>query len=762
MGSLNKKPMLALLPFIVAVILLAGCASQKPEVAAEPPSVQPPQPQPSTQSSLKSFSSYDEIYSFLETSNPEAYRSAFNIFGFAPGLAGPRSLALKESADSGSPDYSATNIQVEGVDEPDIVKTDGKYIYVVKEQDDAYLQGPFGYYPKSKIKVIEAYPPSQMKQVSEITIDGTASEIFIHGNMLVVFGNIHVPFYSPQPLRAEVRCSRCILPPRYSDNFAFMRVYDLSDKSAPKLVKRIEVKGSYQDARLINGKVFAVYSDYPSYVYPVPIYRVDGNEKEILPSEISYFDYPDSGYGYSILSEVDLADLKSEGARRIFLLGQSQTLFVSANNLYIASISYDYYDPTWRIYNEVFEPYFDEETKRKIEEIDALNISPWRKERMKADQAVRFIQSKLYNPLDLSANYELREELMAKLIQKQNQISEGYRTIENTEVHKFALDGKFTYKGKGAFPGRVLNQFSMDEHEGNFRIATTKGNLWDSRQKPENNIYIADSEMRLIGKLEGLAPDETIYSARFMGDRAYLVTFRQIDPLFVIDLSSPSSPKVLGKLKIPGYSNYLHPYGEGYLIGIGKEVIEYKKFGQDIALQQGVKLSLFDVRNVEEPKEVAKFVIGDRGTESPALYDHKAFLFSKEKNLLSIPILLAKVNPLSGDIFNPEAYGDYVFQGAYVFSVSPDEGFRLLGAVSHAKSTGFSEKHGYFLDYGRNVKRSLYIGDYLYTISDAYVKSSYIGEFQNQTAPPSAVLPYELPEVSQVAIGKAQEALSLQ
>src|SRR3989338_2964753 len=151
-----------------------------------------------------------------------------------------------------------------------------------------------------------------------------------------------------------------------------------------------------------------------------------------------------------------------------------------------------------------------------------------------------------------------------------------------------------------------------------------------------------------------------------MGERAYLVTFVNIDPLFVIDLSNPANPAVLGELKIPGYSDYLHPYDDTHLIGIGKDAAPSDR--DDFAYYQGLKLSLFDVSDVSSPKEIDSFSIGDRGSESFALHDHHAFLFSREKNLLVIPVTEAKVDPSDyvGEI-PQSAYGKTVFQGAYVF-----------------------------------------------------------------------------------------------
>ena len=657
------------------------------------------------------------------------------VKNLAPTSAPSPSATGAESGTSqsvGASDYSQTNVQVKGVDEPDFVKNDGKYIYVVKNEYDngGRSYNPFGSGSTGKVKIIDAYPAAQMKQAGEIDIEGTVSELFIYGNKLVVFGSIYVPFYYPRALSADVRCLGCTMPPYYSSNFAFMRVYDISDKSSPKLVKRIEVKGDYKDARMIEGKVYAVFSDYATYSYPVPLYRVDGADRQVAPADIKYFDYPDSSYSYNIFTGLDLNDLSKEESRKVVLMGASQNLFVSAENMYVTFTTYDYYDPAWKIYNEVFSPYFDAATKQKMADIDAMNISKWRKEKLKSEEALYFIQNRIFNPLDLTVDTELRTELTKKLQEKQSESSEQYRSVENTEAHKFALDGSFTYKGQAAVPGHVLNQFSMDEYNGHFRIATTSGNTWDSKNPSSNNVYVIDEGMKVVGKLEGLAKGESIYSARFMGNRGYLVTFKKIDPLFVVDLSVPTDPRVLGQLKIPGYSDYLHPYDETHLIGLGKDAEAAEGENRDFTWYQGVKLSLFDVGDVAHPKEIAKYEIGDRGTDSYALQDHKAFLFSKEKNLLAIPVLLAKIDPLKYPKgVEASTYGDYVFQGEYVFDVSLEKGFVLRGTVSHTDSDEFA-KSGYYWYSGSSVKRALYMDSTLYTVSDIYVKANDLGTLQ--------------------------------
>lgn len=272
-----------------------------------------------------------------------------------------------------------------------------------------------------------------------------------------------------------------------------------------------------------------------------------------------------------------------------------------------------------------------------------------------------------------------------------NNIYIALREHERTLVYRLHIDGNtIECSASGEVPGYVLNQFSMDEFGDYFRIATTTGLGTD-----KNHVYVLDMSLKTVGRLEGLAPREEIYSTRFMGNRCYLVTFRQVDPFFVVDLSDPTMPKLLGELKIPGFSKYLHLYDENHIIGIGKQ-------------GSNVKMSLFNVVDVTAPIEEANFIVGTT-SNSPVLDDHKAFLFSKSKQLLALPV--------SMDTFVVEGgrYTWHRWQGAYVFNITLEEGFVLRGNVTHQENSTAYEYH-------LHVKRILYIDNVLCTISDKKVK----------------------------------------
>ena len=282
----------------------------------------------------------------------------------------------------------------------------------------------------------------------------------------------------------------------------------------------------------------------------------------------------------------------------------------------------------------------------------------------------------------------------------------------NTELYKFAVDGtNIEMTARTTIEGSVLNQFSMDEYEGYLRVATTTGNAWGSEGDSNNNLMIYDENLNEVGKLTDLARGERIYSARFMGEKAYIVTFRETDPLFVIDVADPKNPTVLGELKIPGFSNYLHPLDDTHLIGIGYdtkvEIDSYSK--QPIVYTMGMKISLFDVTDVDNPIEVDNEIIGGRGTYSDVQHDHKALYRDQANGHYGFPI----------SIYDEEKY---VGSGALVYHITP-KGIELAGDfVKKAQGEQYEE-------WETMVRRLLYIDNTLYTIANheitAYNKQNF-------------------------------------
>ena len=646
----------------------------------------------SDQIALNKFSSYEELKTFIENASSLPHNSWVRA-GELTEENFDSQAAVPTAAEAKYTVHSETNIQVEGVDEADIVKTDGEYIYIVSG---------------GKLTIVKAYPPEEARVLSKISLTGGIAGIFINGDKLAVFETEYgvYPLYegeiaydasisseevtepaevdepstapsqtngskkddeddenrtspinpvpvdespSEEPSKPEEPSQ--VEPIVYEPPTTSIKVYDISDRGNPVLTRNFSVDGNYFSSRMIDDYVYVVATQYAVFIETdifLPRVHSDNETEVIAADEIYYYNFSDSSYSFTSIIALNIQNDAQAPTHETILMGATSTLYVSQNNIYLTFPNY-----TWQ----------ENETMKT--------------------------------------------------------------SIQRISIDKQAI----TFAAQGEVPGYILNQFSMDEHNGYFRIATTVYSYtWRTfidestveEETDKNNVYVLDMNLNIVGKLEDLAPGEQIYSARFMGDRLYLVTFRNIDPLFVIDLSSPTAPTVLGQLKVTGYSGYLHPYDENHIIGIGKET-EYDA-EEDFAWYQGVKISLFDVSDVSNPVEIAKYEIGDRGTESPVLYDHKALLFDRERNLLVIPVLVAELDESDYNGEVPDwAYGEYVWQGACVFDISLD-GIELRGRITHMDDNADLLKSGYYFGSYYTVQRSLYIEDVLYTISSMKVK----------------------------------------
>jgi inhibitor of cysteine peptidase len=573
-------------------------------------------------SGLRTFGSMLELRSYVENglNNPKNRGPVFMEDAAAPQL-----------AMAGAAEYSETNVQVAGVDEADIVKTDGAYIYLASE---------------NRLLIVKAYPADQMAILANLTVEGRISGLFIGEDRLVLFEENS--FFTPRPL-----IERDVMIAPYTSGFS-VKVFDTAQKDDPALIRDISANGTYINSRMIGDWVYvvasqpAVYWLQDQYDVVLPAIESNGETREVPPTEVRYSDNGDVSAAYTLIIAVDIQDETEEPATEAMLSGYATTLYVSQQNIYVV-----------------------------------MPESGWWS-------------------------------------------SEG-----ETVIHRIAFDqGTVKVEATGTVPGQILNQYSIDEYEDHLRIATTTTAFSQERSLSSNNVYVLDQELKTVGTLEDLAPGERIYSARFMGAKGYLVTFKKVDPLFTLDLSDPQAPKVLGKLKIPGYSSYLHPLDEDHIIGIGKETVESKQ--GDFAWYQGIKVSLFDIGDVNNPKEVSQYVIGDRGTDSPVLYDPHALLFDTRNGLLVFPVLETAIYPEKyPQGVPPDAYGEYVFQGAYVLRVDANTGIALEGTITHIDDPDVFLKSGYYLYSPREIIRSLYIDDTLYTISAEQIRANNIDTLED-------------------------------
>jgi inhibitor of cysteine peptidase len=626
-----------------------------------------------------------------------------------------------QGAAESKPAYSSTNVQVEGVDEADIIKTDGSYIYQVN---------------RNRVIIAAAYPADQMKVTQTLAFEDKnfrAKELYIDDQHMVVIGTtfyrnsegvvpmenqaappsspvsapasqtsvssapvpaptVQAPSKQPTPVTPEV--SRVmVMPINPSRNTTKAIVYELGDRTQVKKLREVELDGNYVSSRKVGSSLYLV-ANKGFNVYPM--LRTDlAPADQIAAMKGAAPSYRDSAAGDAFIS------IGYEDIRYFPKSIQPNYLMIAGFNL--------------------------NQPEQK------LNVSSYlgSGQQVYASQANLFVTTNEYTPVTEQPTADATSLMKRRAITGET----------NSVIYKFAMDqGTIQYKGRGKVPGRTINQFAMDEYNGSFRIATTTGFAGrDDDLASKNHMYVLNESMSVVGQIDDIAPGEQIYSVRFTGNRAYMVTFRTVDPLFVIDLQEPQAPKILGKLKIPGYSNYLHPYDDTHLIGFGKDAVEVSNSAgpggasQTSAYYQGMKMAMFDVSDVANPKELFSESIGDRGTDSELLRNHKALLFSKEKNLLAFPVTLMETNNSSSSSSssskaasanNVTQYGDFTFQGAYVYNVDITNGFKLKGKITHLTDDDYL-KAGHIANNSKlSIQRILYIGDALYTASEQQLKAT--------------------------------------
>ena len=297
---------------------------------------------------------------------------------------------------------------------------------------------------------------------------------------------------------------------------------------------------------------------------------------------------------------------------------------------------------------------------------------------------------------------------------------------ENSTIFRASyLDGAVSMEAAGSVPGTVLNQFSLNEYNNSyFMVATSRNALIGSTYTTSDDVYVLNMNMSQVSAIRNIAPGENLYAVSFVGDMGYVVTFEQIDPLFAISFKDVTHPVILSALKVNGYSDYLYPLSNGNLIGVGKDTVQSST--GNFSYYLGLKLSLFQVLANGTSSDLSNYFIGDRGTDSPVLTNHLAFTYDSATNVMAIPVTLALVSGnQTTDSNSPPPFGNYVWQGAYVFNVTAS-GFTLLGRVSQYPA---NQNYGDSSNSNLQIERSVIIGNYLYTISQSEVMVSSISTF---------------------------------
>lgn len=553
---------------------------------------------------------------------------------------------------------SETNVQVIGIDEPDIVKTNGREIYYSQEGymyplmrgarpetttnvELAFDRMMYPYNPPlQNTKIFSAFPPESLRQSAAIEKNGN---LLYFQNTLVVL--------SQQGVYA----------------------YDVSDKQNPKTAWELTYKDgfAYSAARLMDGKLYIVAqkSVYAQTPCPMPLYTDrEGASITIACTDVYYPTRPVSAN--TVYSVVKIDPKSGNRLDTISFVGGSAgtTVYMSRGALYV---TYPFVKDQFELMSEFIlqenTGLFPQSVVDRLAKIASYDISPYSKK-----HEIETVLSGFLATLDENEKLRLQNELANRFTDFVKRSQAG---IFTTGIVRIGFDGvmqDFSIDAVGSVPGSLLNQFALDEYNGNLRVATTSdaqslymfGVQAPLQTTTSNGVYVLNAKtLARQGAVVDLGLTERIYSVRFMGNKGYLVTFRQIDPFYVIDLADPRNPKVAGELKIPGFSSYLHPLYENVIVGVGQEG------GQ-------VKLSLFDVSDSANPREIDKYLLSDSWSEVST--NHHAFLQDASHKIFFMP---------GG-------------RGGYIFSY---DGNRLSLKKTLAET---------------GVKRAIYIDDYFYIIGE--------------------------------------------
>jgi inhibitor of cysteine peptidase len=654
----RKTPSMTIPVICLAVLLLAACNGT--EVG------NPEKIDLSLSGDMTGFDDNEELESYLK----EQYRKS--VYSDYPYDLESTSVRNEDVVDGeldggGGPDpgapvadnsggYTGTNLQESGVDEADVVKTDGEFLYVAGSNTTNTA---------NRVSVVRAASP--LAAISTIQVKGSVSDLYLYenpqGNKLLVVLYRPVNYAGEQWIDSGITDVAFVgipywIPVKIKTGMA---IFDITDPLSPKERFCIEMDGYLVSSRRIENQLHVVLQFLPNL--PAPYLLQDEIGDMTLPELVPYY------------ADVTGTDVTGE---RIQLVAPG-----------------DFYHP-------------DIDGGGSIVSIVTFDLD---------DPGLSFSSTGLV--ADASIVYASTQALYITSTYWNFQTTDAKEPAQQTIIYKFDLTGA-QVRGRGfvTVSGRAINQFSLGEYEEVLRIATTTGRSGGSQPTAKNHVFcvgVQAGQLEVIGRLENLAPGEEIYAARFVGHRGYLVTFVTIDPLFTLDLSDPAEPKVAGELKVPGYSEYIHPYGDNHLLTIGKDALEV----DGNAWYQGVQLTIFDINDFNNPRLLhqteGQNKIGDRGTTSEALYNHKAFTFWEERGLLAIPVdLYEHESPPE----YPWEWGSLTFKGLYVYRVDLEDGFELIGRIETLADLG-----PYWYSYGEYT-RGVFINERVYAVTSAAVRSA--------------------------------------
>ena len=560
--------------------------------------------------------------------------------------------------------HSRTNNQVDGVEEADIVKTDGRYLYLAVN---------------GALRIIDARRP---RAVSVTPLSGKVRKMLIDGDRAVVFlasGEAESP-----PCTYGYDCT-------FSGDGTRTKiiVMNVADRAHPYAMRQLNLSGSLIAARAIGSAVHTVVADHDT----------DEPDYESSPSDVPYCKKEEAAV------HARFERLKRDNERRI--RAKAPTFPTLSENGTVRELCDVMHTPLGN--GQAFTTLMSFDVRDNVASPVTVTVQS-------RPGAVFASENALY----LAVRHERRD-----IDRPWNRVDGAHDEISG--IHKFRIGGRpgqTHYTGSGVVPGHVLNQFAMDERHGYLRVATTLGRVPQPNVESSVSILAENeaSNLARAGAIDHIAPTEDIRAVRFDGDRGYVVTFKKTDPLFVLDLANPTDPKILGELKIPGFSTYMHRIDPTHLLSIGFDADDRGSF----AYFNGLILQLFDVTNPTRPELLHKERIGTRGSSSEAATDHLAFNYFAEEKTLAIPLTVCEGGG-NGRFGMQES-----FSGLYLYNVTAEKGFQRLGGVDHGKQGGNCTN--WWSHATSAVKRSVFVDDFVFSIAGDRVKVQRMKELGRDVA----------------------------
>ncbi len=591
-------------------------------------------------------------------------------------------------------DFSGTNNQEQGVDEADFIKTDGYFIYA--------LQG-------TTLSIMSVPEYGEIEFASNTSVEGSPISMMLRGDRLVVLSS-----YNPWSVDSEDALYEYL---RWGGDYSLWRVssmtkyttYNITDRGAPVVVQELYLEGYNVDAREIDGSIRAVTHSWLN-----------------IPGLSNWLNMPSAYY-----------DLEWDDPQREIYREMIAYETIQANNKALATMSLENLVP--KIYQRIDGQIIEHDMRSQGCENFAKPMDGFSRGFTNILSLDLFSPTFEYESDHLLSNHPMVYASQDALVLTENAWDWwwfwGQDDVDDmTNIHTFdiSVPGVTTYTGSGRIDGQILNQFSISEHEGVLRVATTVGQWnrwWMEDPEPMSSSVITliravnpetDQQVLLeYGRLDGIAEGERIWSARFVEDRAYIVTFEQIDPLWTIDLFDPSAPTILGELEIPGVSTYIHPLHDDMLLTIGMGPAGEDGLGLDWS---STRLSTFNISDLTQPAVADTLMLSPvddpenhrwTWSYSEAKYEHKAFQYWGPKEMLAVP--LSTYRWIESD---DGWYYEYVSKAIIVNVDEATGNMSVHGEVNHSSLVNHESVNHYWGG-DENIRRTIFMGDFIYAFSGA-------------------------------------------